>query len=87
MNTEEENALRETSRSMKSTVQIIHEQMHQQDLLCESIEADSAKNSRLFYSNMNKFRQAVRRMNRDPRNKIIFILMLAIIACSIYLLA
>lgn len=85
MNTEEEKSLKETSRSMKATVQVIQEQMKQQDLLYECIEVETTKNKKFFSSNMDKFEKVLRRMNGDPRNKIILMLILVILGCGFYL--
>ncbi|AHL30161.1 uncharacterized protein Eint_101105 [Encephalitozoon intestinalis ATCC 50506] len=85
MDTEEEKALRESSRNMKTTVQIIQEKMDQQALIYESIEAETERNGKILFLNIRRFEEAIRRMNSDPRNKIIFMLFLVIVGCSGYL--
>ncbi|KAG5860280.1 hypothetical protein KMI_02g03730 [Encephalitozoon hellem] len=85
MDTDEERALRESSRNMKTTVQIIQEKIDQQGLIYESIEAEAARNDRILLMNIRAFEEAIKRMNNDPRNKIIFMLLLVIIGCSAYL--
>lgn len=85
MDTEEEKVLKESSRSMKTTVQAIQERIGQQNMIYEAIEAETAKNDRTLLLNIRKFDEAVRRMNKDPRNKIIFMLLLVIVGCSLYL--
>lgn len=82
---EEERILKETSKNMRATVQTIEEHIRQQDLLYESIEVETAKNDKLFFSNMSRFEETMRRMNSDPRNKIIFVLTLVVAGCSFYL--
>ncbi|CCI73990.1 ECU10_1155 [Encephalitozoon cuniculi GB-M1] len=85
MDGEEERALRESSKSMKTTVQIIQEKIDQQNLIYESIEAETTRNDRILFLNIRKFEEAIKRMNSDPRNKIIFMLLLVIVGCSAYL--
>ncbi|KAH9411438.1 hypothetical protein HK407_05g09570 [Ordospora pajunii] len=86
MSNEEEMMLSETSRNMKATVQIIQEKISQQDLLYESIEAETEKADRALMANIDRFGEAIKRMNNDPRNKIIFILALILIMCISYLI-
>lgn len=85
MDTDEERALRDSSRNMKTTVQIIQEKMDQQGLIYESIEAEAARNDRILFLNIRTFEEVIKRMNSDPRNKIIFMLFLVIMGCSAYL--
>ncbi|WEL39687.1 hypothetical protein PFJ87_10g01360 [Encephalitozoon hellem] len=85
MDADEERALRESSRNMKTTVQIIQEKIDQQGLIYESIEAEAARNDRILLMNIRAFEEAIKRMNKDPRDKIIFMLLLVIIGCSAYL--
>lgn len=82
---EEEKTLKKTSTNMKNTARIMQEQMKQQDLLCEAIEVETERNNGLFSSNMARFREAVRKMNNDPRNKIMFLLVLIIVGCCLYI--
>ncbi|KAM0672840.1 hypothetical protein CWI42_051070 [Ordospora colligata] len=86
MSNEEERMLSETSRNMKATVQIIQEKINQQDLLYESIEAETEKADRILMANIDRFGDAIKRMNNDPRNKVIFILALILIICISYLI-
>jgi exonuclease VII small subunit len=83
---EGEEALKTSSQKMKKAVSNIQDRIRDQDLLYESIEAETYRNENFFAANMRKFEKVVERMNRDPRNKAMLILVVLIVCCTYYLI-
>jgi hypothetical protein len=82
---EDEEALSVSSQKMKKTVLDIQDRIREQDLLYEAIEAETDRNGDFFAANMRKFEKVVERMNKDPRNKVILVLVILIMCCIYYL--
>lgn len=63
--------LAKSSQSIKHAVIELSEKIKQQDLILESIDSETDKNSKALLLNMGKFERVVHILNNDPRNKII----------------
>lgn len=83
---QEEIKLEKTSKKIKSVVIELSDKLNQQELLIESIENETRKNSGLMFQNLQNFQKLLDSMNRDPRNKIIFFLLITAAILVFYLL-
>ncbi|KKO76087.1 target snare coiled-coil region [Vairimorpha ceranae] len=83
---QEEIKLEKTSKKIKSVVIELSDKLNQQELLIESIENETRKNSGLMFQNLQNFQKLLDSMNRDPRNKIIFFLLITAVILVFYLL-
>ncbi|WUR04098.1 uncharacterized protein VNE69_07165 [Vairimorpha necatrix] len=77
--------LQKTSSKIKSVVLDLSEKVNQQELILESLDNETKKNSSLMIKNLHNFEKLLVDMNKDPRNKIILFLIVIIFILSIYL--
>lgn len=70
--------------SLKNDVKTIQSKLHTHELLIEAIDASNAENVVVMNEGNNRIEQAISTMRKDPRNKIIFALVLVTIVLTIY---
>jgi len=70
--------------SLKSDIKSIQSKLQTHSLLIEAIDASNAENVVIMHEKNNKIEEAISKIRKDPRNKIIFVLVLATILLTIY---
>lgn len=78
--------LQKTSNKIKNVVIELSDQILQQELIIEGLDNETKRNSNLMVHNLQKFEKLLLNMSRDPRNNIIFFLIIMACILSIYLL-
>eukprot|EP00866_Antonospora_locustae_P001940 jgi/Antlo1/1940/718 len=86
MVTEEHKRLISVASNLKNDVKEIQSKINTQGLLIEAIDATNNENRRMISESRLKFMKAMSKIRKDPRNKIILILVLIAILLLVYLL-
>ena len=82
----ERNKLVDIAASLKNNAKEIQSRVNTHSLLIEAIEASNSENVRRLNENDLNFAKTVTRIRKDPRNKIIFVLILVLMGLMVYLL-
>lgn len=85
MVTEEHERLISVASNLKNDVKEIQSKIQTQGLLIEAIDATNNENTRMMNESRLKFMQAMSKIRKDPRNKIILILVLIAVLLLVYL--
>ena len=82
----ERNKLVDIAASLKNNAKEIQSRVNTHSLLIEAIEASNSENVRRLNENDLNFAKTVTRIRKDPRNKIISVLILVLMGLMVYLL-
>lgn len=83
---EEKNKLLYATSTLKNDAKAIQSKIQTHSLLIEAIDASNTENTRIIQESSRKLTDTISKIKKDPRNKIITLLVLIVVVLSVYLL-